>query len=199
MTTTNWDERYAEGRVFGSEPNDFLRAEAPRIPRGRVLCLAEGYGRNAVWLAAQGFDVTAMDSSAVGLDLARAFARERGVAIATEQASLADYEIARGAWQGIVSIFAHVPPEIRAHVHALVGGGLAPGGVFLLEAYRPEQIGRGTGGPSDDEKMMNLVRLRAELGPGLEWEIAREVDRAVNEGPRHQGMASVVQVVARKP
>ena len=195
---TDWDARYAEeGWAFGTEPNDFLREEADRLPKGRVLCLAEGQGRNAVWLAQRGHDVTAMDQSAVGLEAARRLAAERGVAIATVCADLEAYEIEPGAWQGIVSIYAHVAGDVRARVHARVERGLAPGGVFILEAYRPEQIGRGTGGPSEDDRMVNLERLRREL-PSLEFLVAREVDREVLEGHRHRGMSSVVQLVARR-
>jgi len=108
-----------------------------------------------------------------------------------------DFAIEPGAWQGIVSIFAHVDGALRARVHARVERGLAPGGVFLLEAYRPEQIGRGTGGPPDDDRMVNLERLRRELR-SLEFVVAREVDRDVLEGTRHRGMSSVVQLVARR-
>jgi SAM-dependent methyltransferase len=195
---TDWDARYAEpGYRFGTDPNDFLRDEAARIPAGRVLCLADGEGRNSVWLAERGHDVTAVDVSSTGLEKARRLAAERNVRITTVLADLADYVIAPGAWQGIVSIYAHTAPDVRARVHGQIHGGLAPGGVFLLEAYRPEQLGRGTGGPAEDDRMMNLARLRAELGP-LEWEVAREIDREVNEGHRHSGMASVVQLVARR-
>jgi SAM-dependent methyltransferase len=195
---TDWNARYAEeGWLFGTEPNDHLREQAHLIPPGRVLCLAEGQGRNAVWLAEQGYDVSATDISAVGLETARELAAKRGVSISTVCADLAEFTIAPGAWQGIVSIFAHVPPETRRLVHAGVVRGLAPGGVFILEAYRPEQIGKGTGGPPEDDRMMNLERLRAEL-PGLEWLVARELERDVLEGHRHRGRGSVVQVVARR-
>jgi SAM-dependent methyltransferase len=198
----DWDARYAEpGWAFGTEPNDFLREEADRLrgdrEPGRVLCLAEGQGRNAVWLAQRGHIVTAMDQSAKGLERARQLAAERGVQITTVLADLDTFEIEPGAWQGIVSIFAHVSSNIRARVHARVERGLAPGGVFLLEAYRPEQIGRGTGGPSEDDRMVNLARLRREL-PSLEFVVAREIDREVLEGHRHHGVSSVVQLVARR-
>ena len=196
---TDWDARYhEEGWAFGKEPNDFLREAADRLPAsGRVLCLAEGQGRNAVWLAQHGHEVTAMDQSAAGLEGAKQLAAERGVTLTTVRADLAEFEIEPGAWQGIVSIFAHVDGALRARVHARVERGLAPGGVFVLEAYRPEQIGRGTGGPPDDDRMVNLARLRREL-PTLEFLVAREIDREVLEGHRHRGMSSVVQLVARR-
>jgi hypothetical protein len=112
-------------------------------------------------------------------------------------ADLETFAIEPGAWQGIVSIFAHVPRAVRQRVHAAVISGLSPGGVLLLEAYRPQQIGRGTGGPPDDERMLDLERLREELG-SLEWLVARELDRDVIEGRCHTGSASVVQLVARR-
>jgi SAM-dependent methyltransferase len=195
---TDWDARYAEpGWTFGTEPNDFLREQAHLLPPGHVLCLADGEGRNGVWLAEQEYDVTSLDQSTVGLEKARRLAAERGVRLTTVRADLEDHVIEPGAWQGIVSIFAHVSPEIRRRVHAAVLQGLAPGGVFLLEAYRPEQIGKGTGGPPDEARMVNLERLRPELG-ALEWLVAREVDRDMHEGHRHQGSSSVVQLAARR-
>jgi len=195
---TDWNSRYAqEGWLFGTEPNDHLREQAHLIPPGRVLSLAEGQGRNAVWLAQLGYQVTAVDVSSTGLDGARSLAAAKQVSIETVCSDLADYAITPGAWQGIVSIFAHVDVETRRRVHAGVVAGLAPGGVFILEAYRPEQIGKGTGGPPEDDRMMNLERLRAEL-PGLEWLVARELDRDVLEGHRHSGRGSVVQLVARR-
>jgi SAM-dependent methyltransferase len=196
---TDWDARYAEpGWAFGTEPNDFLREQAHRLPaRGRVLCLAEGEGRNAVWLARQGHDVTAVDTAAVGLEKARQLAEEHEVAITTVLADLADFALEPEAWDGVVSIFAHVPVPVRQRVHAALAWTLRPGGVLLLEAYRPQQLARGTGGPPDDARMLDLSRLGAELG-ALEWQLALEVDRAVVEGRYHTGLASVVQLVARR-
>jgi SAM-dependent methyltransferase len=195
-----WDERYAEpGWAFGSEPNDFLREFAPTLaPRSRVLCLAEGEGRNAVHLATLGHDVTGVDLSSVGLAKAHTLAAERGVTIRTEVADLAQYAITPGAWQGVVSIFAHVPPEVRVPLHRAVVAGLAPGGVLLLEAYRPTQVACGTGGPPDTGKLMTLAVLTEELA-GLEFELAREIEREVLEGRYHTGRSEVVQLVARKP
>ncbi len=199
-TPADWDARYAEpGFAFGTEPNDFLREQAHRLPpHGRVLCLAEGEGRNAVHLATLGHDVTAVDQSAVGMVKAAGLASARGVALRTQVADLAGYRIEPGRWDGIVSIFVHVPAELRVPLHRAAVEGLAPGGLLLLEAYSPAQLGRGTGGPSDASKLMTLAGLQQELA-GLEWEIARELEREVNEGRRHTGLAAVVQIAGRKP
>ncbi|MBI1765329.1 MAG: class I SAM-dependent methyltransferase [Acidobacteria bacterium] len=193
-----WDERYAElGYAYGTEPNDFLVAHAARIPAGRVLCLAEGPGRNAVWLAQQGYEVTAVDLSAVGLAKARQLAAERGVSITTIQADLAEYIIEAGAWDGIVSIFCHLPVLARQRLYGQIAAGLRAGGVFLLEAYAPRQLEFGTGGPSSIELLVPLAAVRSEL-VGLEWEIAHEVEREIYEGRLHTGQSAVVQLLGKK-
>lgn len=195
----SWNARFDRPEyVFGTEPNDFLAEVAPSIPAGTVLCLAEGEGRNAVFLAGLGYRVTAVDQSAVGLAKASALAAERGVTIETVVADLAEYDIEPGAWSAIVSIFLHVPRALRASVYARASAGLVPGGVFVLEAYTPRQIGLGTGGPRDPELTPTLDDLRSELS-GLEIEIGIECQREVIEGFGHTGLAEVVQVFARKP
>lgn len=194
-----WNNRYAaaDGFVFGTEPNQFLAEMAVRIPPGPVLCIGEGEGRNAVHLATRGHAVTAVDQSSVGLSKAAQLAASRGVSITTEVADLTTTTlIAPGPWSGIVSIFVHLPLELRRKVHASVVRGLAPGGVYILEAYTPAQLTFGTGGPKDVALLMTLAALREEL-VGLELLVAREIERAVIEGNGHTGRAAVVQVVGR--
>ena len=197
-----WDERYsAEDYAYGTEPNDFLAAHAHMLPKGRVLSLAEGEGRNAVFLAGQGYEVTAVDQSSVGLSKARQLAERKGVSIETIVADLAEFDIEAQAWEGIVSISAHVPRSIRKGLHRRVVDGLKPGGVLLLEAYTPRQLetaGKGGPGAEQSERFMTLAELHQEL-QGLDFVIARETEREVNEGKYHQGPGAVVQVVAKKP
>jgi hypothetical protein len=194
-----WDERYASSEyVYGTTPNDFLVEQAGRIPQGPVLCLAEGEGRNAVWLAERGHVVTAIDRSAVGLAKARRLATAHGVRIETRHGDLAALEIEPGRWSAIVSIFAHVPPDVRRVVHRRVVDGLCPGGVLILEAYTPQQLRFRTGGPAVAKMAMQLGDLKDELA-GLDFLIARECERDVIEGRYHTGRAHVVQLVGRKP
>ena len=194
-----WDERYGDERFFyGTQPNDFLRMHAAAIPPGgRVLCLGEGEGRNAVFLAGLGFAVVALDQSAVGLRKALQLATARGVSITTLQASLEHYPFEAGYWDAIVSIWCHLPSSLRGKVHGQVAAGLKPGGLFLLEAYRPDQLKFGTGGPKDEDMLPTLAQLRGELS-GLEFEYAAESERDVQEGQGHAGRSAVVQVRARK-
>lgn len=194
-----WNERYGvPDYVYGTEPNDFLAAQAATIPRGRVLSLADGEGRNGVYLATLGHAVTSVDASEVGLAKARALAAAKGVSITTVAADLSTFAIAPDSWEGIVSIFCHLPPALRRRVYADAVRGLIPGGVFVLEAYRPAQIALGTGGPSNAENTPTLAALREELA-GLEFVHAVELERHIHEGALHHGRSAVVQVVARRP
>lgn len=199
MGQPTWDERYERDEyVYGTSPNDFLRSQVSYLPRGPILCLAEGEGRNAVFLAEQGYKVTAVDQSPVGLAKARRLAEQRGVTIETVVADLGAFDVEPEAWDGIVSIFAHMPPPARHHIHRQIVTGLRPGGVFLLEAYRPEQLQYGTGGPPVAELMMTLDGLRTELS-GLNVDFAAETVREIHEGPLHHGAGAVVQLRAQKP
>jgi len=194
-----WDERYAsEEYLYGREPNGFLVSMVDHLPKGQVLCLGEGEGRNGVWLARLGFEVTALDASGVGLAKARRLAEEHGVPLHTVHSDLAHYAIEPESWDGVISIFCHTPAELRRRVHRAVVAGLRPGGVLILEAYTPRQLEFGTGGPPVVELMMDLHTLRDELA-GLELLHAEETEREIHEGRLHTGRGAVVQIVARKP
>lgn len=194
-----WDEKYsAEHYVYGKEPNRFLADYAVELPPGDVLCLAEGEGRNAVFLAELGFHVTAVDQSCVGIQKAQRLAAEKGVQIETVCADLAEYDLGEDRWDAIVSIFGHLPPAVRQQVFRSLHQALKPGGVLLLEAYTPDQLGRGTGGPKSADLMLTAETLRAEI-PGLDLLYLEELEREVIEGTGHTGPAAVVQLIARKP
>lgn len=195
-----WDERYsADEYVYGTAPNDFLRDHVKDLtPGGRVLCLADGEGRNGVFLARQGMHVTSIDQSAVGLDKARALAEQQGVPIETVVGDLAVVDLGVEQWDSIVSIFCHLPAAIRADVHQRVVRALRPGGVFLLEAYTPEQLGHKTGGPPTVDLLMTADALSAEL-QGLDVLLSREVTRDIHEGRLHDGCSAVVQFIATSP
>ena len=197
-----WNERYNEAEyVFGTEPNDFLTEVFENIPAGgRVLCLAEGEGRNAVFLAEQGYKVTAMDLSEVGLNKALKLAFDKWVDIKIEVADLADYQFGEAQWDGIVSIWAHLPESVRQYVHAKITPALKPAGVFILEAYTEQQLTmEAVGGPpaTQKERFGSLSFLRTELAD-LEEVIGTEKLRMISEGKRHQGLSAVVQYLGKK-
>lgn len=193
-----WDERYsAEGYAYGTKPNRFLEENVSHIPKGKVLSLAEGEGRNAVFLAKQGYSVTAVDVSIVGLNKARKLAEENGVVVEFIHADLADYDLGENEWDGIVSIFCPLPSSLRKQLYKKVEAGLKRNGVFLLEAYTPEQLKHGTGGGNSADVMQSKESLRVELA-GLKFKYLIELERDVIEGIYHTGIGSVVQAIASK-
>lgn len=194
-----WDERYdTDDYVYGIHPNKFLVSIADKIPVGKTLCLAEGEGRNAVYLASLGHDVVAVDSSAVGLKKAKRLAQQKGVEIETVVQNLEELDIQPNSWDAIVSIFCHLPEASRKALHTKVQAGLRSGGMYVLEGFTPDQLKFKTGGPPSPERLFHLQDLAEELD-GLEYEHATEIERDVLEGLFHTGRAAVVQVIAFKP
>jgi SAM-dependent methyltransferase len=193
-----WDERYnTEEYAYGTKPNKFLEANVSYIPKGKVLSLAEGEGRNAVFLAKQGYFVTAVDASLVGLKKARKLAEENGVVVEFIHADLADYDLGENKWDGIVSIFCPLPSSLRKQLHKKVETGLKRNGIFLLEAYTLDQLKHGTGGGSSVDVMQSKESLRLELA-GLKFKHLIELERDVIEGIYHTGIGAVVQAIATK-
>ena len=193
-----WNERYAGPEyVYGTEPNAFLAEHAHRL-QGPVLSLAEGEGRNAVYLASLGLDVHAVDLSDVGLAKAEALARKKGVTIRTEIADLQGFEPPGSHYGSVISISAHLPSSVRRRLYPLVERALKPGGILLLEAYSEAQLARDTGGPKDVDMLMTTEKVKAGF-PSLEPLLLQELEREVREGAGHTGLASVVQFIGRKP
>ena len=193
-----WDERYAApGFAYGTGPNRWLEARASDIrPGGRVLSLGEGEGRNAVWLAEHGFSVDAVDASAVGLEKARELAARRGVRIRTQVDDLATYLPETGAYDALVLVFVHLPPTIRSLVHAAGARALRPGGVLIIEAFTPLQLGRPSGGPRQADLLYEVATLRSDF-PGVDWQVLEEAEIELDEGPFHRGTAAVVHGVGK--
>ena len=197
-TGDRWDSRYSGNEFFfGTEPNGFLASVVDRLPKGRALCIADGEGRNSVFLAAKGWECVSMDASREGNAKAARLAARQGVELTTVQADLRDYDMGHERWDLIVSVFCHLPPSLREDVHARAVAALKPNGAFVLEAYTPEQLEYGTGGPPNAELMMTRSMLERDL-QGLEFAYMDETVRDVVEGRGHNGRASVVQVLALK-
>ena len=195
-----WDQRYCGNRfVYGTAPNDFLAQQAHRITDGPVLCLAEGEGRNAVFLAQQGHEVHAVDLSRFGRAKAMGLAEKAGVSIHYDVGDLAHLDMGEERWQAVISVFAHTSSTLRRAIHQKVVAGLKPGGVFILEAFSPDQLDTsGTGGPKNPDMLVPLGDVQQELAE-LDLIIARETLRSVDEGELHRGECSVVQIVGIKP
>ena len=193
-----WNEKFANtDYAYGTEPNDFRASAVTNLKRGATLSLAEGEGRNAVWLAQQGFTVSSVEQSEKGVAKTLRLALQRGVIVMAERGELETFHIQPNSWDLVVSIYAHTPQELRRKLHRQVVAGLKPGGVFVLEAYTPAQIPNNTGGPKDASLMPTAELLRSELA-GLVFDHIEEVERDVVEGSLHTGTAHVVQVVAHR-
>lgn len=194
-----WNERYLDDTFFyGSEPNDFLKDASKLIPAGaKVLCLAEGEGRNAVYLATLGLNVTAIDQSEVGLAKLHDFAKQKKVEVRTIAADLEEYKIEENKWDVIVSIWCHLPSGLRKKVHNDCVKGLKKSGLFILEAYTPKQLELKTGGPNNTDLLMTKAELINEL-EGLDFTTIQEIERDIHEGLGHNGMSAVIQVIAAK-
>ncbi len=203
-----WNQRFApEAYAYGTAPNDFLAQQAERLqalPAGApVLCLADGEGRNGVWLAGQGFAVTSVDLSDAGLAKAQALAAQRGVSITTVHADVTSFELAPAHWAAIVCIFLHLPSQQRRNLHRRCAAALQPGGLFIHEAYSPGQLALGTGGPKDADMLPTLADLTQDFADldsvdGLTTEHQFAGVRPVIEGALHSGNGEVVQLVLRR-
>jgi len=193
-----WDQRYSGSEyAYGKEPNTFLHAEAGRIPRGKVVCLAEGEGRNAVFLAGKGHAVTAVDYSQEGVRKTQALADERGVKVTSVHQDVMETELGTACCQGIVAIFAHFFLADRRALATRIVKALAPRGVLIMESYRPEQIELGTGGPKDLDLLPTLDELKQAFR-ALDLVIVRNAEREIQEGHLHQGPSATVQLVGIK-
>lgn len=199
MTLEFWNERYREAEpVYGREPNEFLKTQIGRfVPGGVVLCLGEGEGRNAVWLASQGMRVSALDYAEVGLDRTRELAGKRGVEVSLIHADLATYEFEPSAYDGIISVFVHLPAASRRSVHRAALASLKPGGVFVAEYFSKDQLAFGTGGPRDAAVLYDPEDLREDFASSRIL-LLEKMEVELHEGRYHQGRASVVRVVVSR-
>ena len=193
-----WDQRYSAAEyAYGTQPNDFLKTRFNAINKGKLLSLAEGEGRNAVFLAQQGYAVTAIDGSLAGIDKGRKLAKSRGVEVEFIHADLTDYDLGENLWDGIISIFFPLPSPLRKALYQKVTRALKQNGALLLEAYTPNQLKHGTGGGNSAELMQSKMSLIEEL-KGLDFEYIQELERNILEGRYHTGTGAVVQAIARK-
>ena len=196
-----WDERYSELKfsAYGKEPNDFLKEATKELkPKSKILSIADGQGRNGVYLASLGHDVTSMDSSEVGVACSTLLAEEKGVELETIQADLNDFDMGEEKWDAIVSIFCHLPNDLREKVHNKIAKGLKKGGLFILEAYNPDQLDMpGKGGPKDIELLFTTEMMAKDFS---EFELITNQNtvRKITEGVLHDGESSTVQLLARK-
>ncbi|MDE1953274.1 MAG: class I SAM-dependent methyltransferase [Betaproteobacteria bacterium] len=196
-----WDARFAQpGLLFGAAPNAFLQREAGRLaPRSRVLGVADGEGRNAIWLAEQGHAVTAFDLSPVAVTKAGAWAAERGQPVEFHVAGVDDWAWTPRRFDAVVAIFVQfADPAMRQRLFAGMWQTLEHGGLLLLQGYTPKQLDYRTGGPGKLEHLYTEAMVRALL-PQAEWLLLQEYEDMLTEGSGHAGRSALLAAVARKP
>jgi SAM-dependent methyltransferase len=197
----SWDERYgSDTYLFGKSPNAFLASQASLLRAGQsALSIADGEGRNGVWLAQQGLEVLSVDASGIALEKARRLALERQVDIQFKQADLLEWDYPDARFDVVIGIFIQFAgPAGRERLFAGMQRALKPGGLLLLEGYRPEQLVYGTGGPPVAGNMYTPELLRTAFA-GWEIILLNSYDTEISEGSGHKGMSALIDLVARKP
>ncbi|MBY0517823.1 MAG: methyltransferase domain-containing protein [Bacteriovoracaceae bacterium] len=194
-----WNERYQKEEYFyGKNPNRFLESVFGLISEGaQVLTIAEGEGRNAVFLASQGFEVTSVDFSEEGRSKALKLADERKVKLKYELCSLENYEFGEQKWDAVISIFCHMPTQLRQAVHPRIEKSLKERGLFIIQSYNPEQLKNNSGGPKDINMLYTPEILRKDFS-ALQWIKLEQSVCEIQEGMGHQGLSAVLSGVAFK-
>lgn len=193
-----WDKRFkAEDYMYGKKPNEFIKQIVSKLKKGKVLAIAEGEGRNAVFLAEQGFDVTTWDFSKVGLEKTAKLAKERGVEVRAELVDLSTAHWEEEKWDVIINVFGHFDAETKARTLSGIASALKPGGMFVTEVYSPDQLEYKTGGP---QKLEMLYAPQEILEKFSSWKFHHfyfgEVERY--EGQLHTGRCHVIQALIEK-
>ncbi len=195
-----WNRRYAGDEfLFGTEPNAWLREHVGSLPTaGRLLCVADGEGRNSVWLAQQGFQVDAFDIASRAVDKARAFARRQNVSVNFALADVDGFGWPEAAYDGVAAIFVQfADPDTRARLFARIVHSLKPGGVLVLQGYTPKQLDYRTGGPSILSHLYTPALLESAFRELSIIEL-REYEAEVREGQGHSGLSALIGLVARR-
>ncbi len=194
-----WDERYGvDEYVYGKEPNLFLKQNVNVIPKGNVLCVADGEGRNGVWLAKQGYRVTSLDFSPKAIEKIKGLAQKNDVSIKTIYADLLSYDFGNNKYDGIISIFSHFNIDDTNKLHSKYFNALKPNGVFLTEVFAKEQLPLKTGGPKDISLLYDTQDIQNSF-PSGKIELLQKDVVYLHEGDMHDGKAVVVRAIIRKP
>ncbi|MGZ3309414.1 MAG: class I SAM-dependent methyltransferase [Xanthobacteraceae bacterium] len=195
-----WEDRYrVPDYVFGKEPNYFLVSCKALLPRsGKVLAVADGEGRNGIWLAEQGLEVLSLDFSPAAQQKARALAKQRGVTLTVAQADVHTWDYPEAAFDVVVEIFTQFStPAERAKKWAGMRKALKRGGLLIIQGYTPKQLQYGTGGPKQVENLYTRAMLEEAFRDFRDMKIVEE-EIEIYEGTSHGGMSAVINLTARK-
>ena len=196
-----WDKRFERDEyIFGKKPaNALVKLEHHLVPKGRTLVVADGEGRNSVYLASRGFDVTATDYSTVGLAKAKALAEEHNVSVNYLFEDIFDRDWSSRQYDNVVAIFIQfVPPSHMRSVLQELSTATKPGGTLLLHGYTPQQVTFGTGGPTNTEHMYTQAMLR-EIYQDLNIIVCEEYIADLDEGLGHSGRSALIDFIGKRP
>ncbi|PWR24925.1 class I SAM-dependent methyltransferase [Zavarzinia aquatilis] len=195
----DWDERFrGDEALYGLAPSAFVVDCSLALAHGaRVLCLAEGQGRNALALAARGFRVTALDLSATACRQLAARARALNLPLTVRQQDLGLWSAPEAAFDAVIAVYAHMPRLLRRDLHGQIGRALAPGGMVVIEGFRAEQLGRSSGGPRNADWLYSEAELRADFA-GFHIDYLATPEVPLDEGRGHQGLGALIRFRARK-
>lgn len=193
-----WDERYSQSQyIYGQEPNLFLKEMLSTIEPGKLLLPGEGEGKNAVYAASQGWQVDAFDSSIEAQKKAQKLAYDKNVKINYTLGDLKTFNYPANHYDAVGLIYIHMAPLFRKEIHEKITDSLISGGILILEAFSPEQLGYGSGGPRDKEMLFDIEDIRDDFSQ-LSIEILKKEVVELHEGPGHSGLGSVIRFVGRK-
>lgn len=193
-----WNKRYSTKEfAYGEAPNQFVLEELGKLKPGNVLFPAEGEGRNAVYAATQGWEVTAFDPSKEGKKKADFLASKHNLDIDYQIAGYEHVDFEKESFDCIVLVFAHMPPSKRNEWHKKLSSFLKPGGVIIIVGFSKDQIKRKTGGPQNIDMLFSEEELNTDFIEFSELVIT-ETDTILDEGPFHQGLASVIRLIGKK-
>lgn len=194
-----WDERYSiKEYVYGKEPNQFLKENIGKIPKGNILCVADGEGRNGTFLAEKGNAVTSIDFSPMAIKKTQKLAAEKNVTVNTICADLLKYDFGENKYNGIVSIYSHFNIKDTLTLHKKYLRALKSNGVFLMEAFAKEQLPLNTGGPKNINLLYDIEDIEKSF-PNCKFEVLKKDILYLHEGHLHDGKAVVVRAIVRKP
>lgn len=198
MSSTMWDQRYAaEEYVYGTSPNQFFSKELDKLETGKLLLPAEGEGRNAVYAASMGWNVTAFDTSFEGRKKALRLATQRGVQIHYQLAGYNNVLLPEGHFDCVAMVYAHAAASDRTQRHRRMLSFLKEGGTFILEAFSKEQIQNQTGGPKNIDMLFSEEELMLDFQELTNLKIWKE-EIDLQEGPFHSGKANVIRLTGMK-
>lgn len=194
-----WNQRYSEENfVYGVAPNRFFAEQLQELTIGKLLLPAEGEGRNAVFAAKLGWQVTAFDFSSAAKEKALKLAELNNTTIDYDVAELTAFNAPENSFNAIALIYVHMQPNIRQILHKQAAKWLKPGGKLILEAFNKKQLQNSSGGPKDEEMLYDRPTLKGDFYDAFKIDYCGEVTLFLNEGEYHKGKADVVRLIATK-